>query len=350
MLSARLVALLLLPFSVVPALAQAPITQAVAAPDTLRDAPLNAMRVLGSHNSYRPAPSEADLASLRAWLGDRAAGVEYGHLPLAQQLDLGLRQLEFDPYADPKGGLFAAAHAGNPAAHAEMLRAGAKVLHAPVVDARTLCLSLEGCFAEVKAWSDAHPGHHPITIFVNVRDEPFADPRMPKIAPFDEAALAALDTSAQTIFGRDHIIAPDDVRGSSPSLRAGVTGGGWPSIRASSGKVMLVLDSSPKIAETYRKGHASLRGRMMFAFYPEGDAEASIFNLQDPVAEEAHAKALVAQGFMVRTRADADTREARAKDYSRFAAALRSGAQIISTDYYAGAPDPLHLGFTVRLP
>lgn len=29
---------------------------------------------------------------------------------------------------------------------------------------------------------------------------------------------------------------------------------------------------------------------------------------------------------------------------------MASGAQAISTDYYPGAPDPLHLGFTVTLP
>jgi hypothetical protein len=276
--------------------------------------------------------------------------VEYGHLPIAQQLDIGLRELEFDPYADPQGGLFAASHAGNPATHAEMLRPGAKVLHAPVVDARTLCLTLEGCLAEVRAWSDAHPGHHPITILVNVRDEPFADPRMPKIAPFDEAALAELDASAIRIFGRNRLITPDDVRGQRDTLRAGVTGGGWPTIRASAGKVMLVLDSSMKIADTYRTGHPSLRGRVMFGYYPEADAEAAIFNIQDPQAEEAHAKALVAQGFMVRTRADADTKEARNHDLARLQSALRVGSQVISTDYYAGAPDPLNLHFVVRLP
>ncbi len=40
------------------------------------------------------------------------------------------------------------------------------------------------------------------------------------------------------------------------------------------------------------------------------------------------------QGYMVRTRADADTKEARKNDYSRFEAAIESGAQVITTDYY----------------
>jgi hypothetical protein len=321
-----------------------------AARDVVPDVPLNHMRVLGSHNSYRPELDAASLADLRAKLGERAVGVEYGHVPVARQLDLGVRQVEFDPYADPAGGLFAAPYAPGTPQHAIMVQPGAKVLHVPLVDTRSHCLTLELCLAQVDGWSRAHPGHHPITIFVNVRDEPFADPRMPKIAPFDDAALSALDATARAVFGAGRLITPDMVRGRHDTLRQGVTGGGWPSLRSSQGKVLLVLDSSPKVADTYRTGHPSLRGRVMFAFYPEGDAEASVFNLQDPVAEQARAKALVAQGFLVRTRADADTREARNHDYTRLAAALASGAQIISTDYYAGAPDPLGLGFVVKLP
>ena len=42
---------------------------------------------------------------------------------------------------------------------------------------------------------------------------------------------------------------------------------------------------------------------------------------------------LVLQGYIVRTRADAETVEARNNDNTRKLAAFKSGAQIISTDY-----------------
>jgi hypothetical protein len=74
-------------------------------------------------------------------MGARSTGVEYGHPPIKAQLDLGLRQLEFDPYADIAGGLYAAPYASDPAKLAVMNHPGAKVLHAPVVDARTHCLA-----------------------------------------------------------------------------------------------------------------------------------------------------------------------------------------------------------------
>jgi hypothetical protein len=38
-------------------------------------------------------------------MGDRAKGLEYGHLPIDQQLNLGLRALEIDVVNGPKGTL-----------------------------------------------------------------------------------------------------------------------------------------------------------------------------------------------------------------------------------------------------
>jgi hypothetical protein len=315
------------------------------------DAPrLNAMHVLGSHNSYRPDLDPAALAHQRQVMGERSTGVEYGHPPITAQLNLGLRQLEFDPYADSAGGLYAAPYESNPVKLAIMQRPGAKVLHAPIVDTRTHCLTLAECFGEVAAWSRAHPDHDLIVIFVNTKEEPFNSPVIPNPPLYAETDLAGIDADAVQAFGRTHIVAPDDLRGDAPTLRQAATGGGWPSLAASRGRVLLVLDSNPRIAQLYRQDHPSLTGRMMFGLYDAAESEAAVFNIQNPKAEEARIKNLVAQGFLVRTRSDADTREARQHDLGRLQAALRSGAQIISTDYYPGAPDPLGLRFVVTPP
>ena len=55
--------------------------------------------------------------------------------------------------------------------------------------------------------------------------------------------------------------------------------------------------------------------------------------MNDPVEEQALIQERVKQGFLIRTRADADTREARAGNTARREAALASGAQYVSTDY-----------------
>ena len=52
------------------------------------------------------------------------------------------------------------------------------------------------------------------------------------------------------------------------------------------------------------------------------------------VKEQTQITDLVKKGYIIRTRADSDTQEARANDKSSFNAAMQSGAQIITTDYY----------------
>lgn len=316
--------------------------------DAAESPKINGLRWLGSHNSYRPELDPAALARQRQVMGERSRGVEYGHPPIRAQLDLGVRQLEFDPYADTQGGLYAGPYAKDPAKAAIMNQPGAKVLHAPIVDNRTLCLRLSDCFEQVAAWSGAHPGHQPIVIFVNAKEEPFNTPAIPNPPLWTEADLGDLDADAVKAFGRDRIITPDDVRGARATLRDGVTGGGWPTVDSAKGKVLLVLDANPRVEDAYRAGHPSLRGRVMFGLYAESEAQAAVFNIQDPRPEEARIKALVAGGFLVRTRSDADTTEARNHDLDRLDVAVRSGAQIVSTDYYPGAPDPLGLKFEIK--
>jgi hypothetical protein len=59
--------------------------------------------------------------------------------------------------------------------------------------------------------------------------------------------------------------------------------------------------------------------------------------------------ALVRKGYLVRTRTDADTKEARNNSTARRDAALASGAQLLSTDYPASEPSAW-TGYSVSLP
>ena len=87
----------------------------------------------------------------------------------------------------------------------------------------------------------------------------------------------------------------------------------------------------------------------MFARVPEDHPAAAFLFLDDPVAEAERIRAAVAAGYLVRTRADADTREARSGDTRRREAAFASGAQYVSTDYFR--PDPrFATGYVVELP
>jgi hypothetical protein len=76
---------------------------------------------------------------------------------------------------------------------------------------------------------------------------------------------------------------------------------------------------------------------------------AAYLTLNDPLKEADRIRRAVQAGFVVRTRADADTAEARVNDVRKREAALASGAQYISTDYLW--PDPRFPGgYQVRLP
>jgi len=79
-------------------------------------------------------------------------------------------------------------------------------------------------------------------------------------------------------------------------------------------------------------GHPSLKGRMLFANADPGTPEAAALIRNNPKMPEI--KSLVEKGYIIRTRSDADTKEARMNDRSGFIAACNSGAQIITTDYY----------------
>ena len=70
--------------------------------------------------------------------------------------------------------------------------------------------------------------------------------------------------------------------------------------------------------------------------------------VNDPVRDFDRIQSLVRDGFLVRTRADADTRQARKNDPSQRDKALASGAQFVSTDY----PEPRveFSAYKVRLP
>ncbi|MDY4297253.1 MULTISPECIES: phosphatidylinositol-specific phospholipase C1-like protein [unclassified Xanthomonas] len=328
-------------------------------PSALCAAPrLGDLQYIGSHNSYHAgfAPSEAAL-----WKRlDPAtfAVLDYRHPPLTQQLDDGVRQIELDIYADAKGGRYAhpamidqLAKAGLPpappiAAPGVMQRPGFKVMHIQDLDQRSTCQPLLACLREVRAWSQRHPGHLPIFILLETKQStvPAAFPTV-QPEPFDGKALDALDAELRSVFAANDYISPDQVRGSAATLNAAVLAQGWPALSAARGKVVFLLDQR-SIGPAYLAGHPSLRGRVCFTNADPGADDAAFVERNDGSADEI--ATLVKAGYLVRTRTDADLKEALRNDTARRDAMLASGAQLLSTDF----PDhePAASGYVVRFP
>lgn len=317
--------------------------------------PMNAIQVVGTHNSYKMAIAPNEFALVRAAAPKVADTLDYGHVALIRQLDDGARQLELDIVNDPgPGGLYATPlgrkMVKDPAPYdlAPLRRPGFKVMHVPDIDYRSVCPLFTGCLAEIRAWSRAHPEHVPILILLNLKEDSLKIPGAVQVAPFDAAAMDRIDAEIRSVFPEAELITPDKVQGRYPTLKAAVAAGAWPRLRSARGKVMFALDAPPDQVARYREARRVLEGRVMFVNIDEGSPAAGYITLNEPLTDAARITAAVKAGLIVRTRADADTMEARANDRRPQRAAFASGAQYVSTDYMQ--PDPRFGPYETHLP
>jgi hypothetical protein len=314
----------------------------------------NEIQMLGTHNSYHVAPAPPTLAAL----GERGRNLDYTHRPLVAQLsELNIRQFELDVFADPTGGRFAKPAAlrtikGLEPPGPELLVPGFKVLHVQDIDYRTTCATLVACLVAIRDWSRANPSHVPILILIEAKDGALEDPDgvgYVKPLPIDADGLRSLDKEIRSVFDDDHIVTPDRVRGRHATLSAALKSDGWPLLRAARGKVLFALDNTDNHRTDYLAGNPSLEGRVMFVSSTPGEPSAAFIKMNEALGEdEARIRLNVKNGFLIRTRADIPTVEARNGDTTRRDAAFRSGAQYVSTDY----PDesPFGSGYRARLP
>jgi hypothetical protein len=304
--------------------------------DALR---MNALQAIGTHNSYKMAIAPKEMALLRASAAKTADTLDYSHVPLFEQLEDGARQLEIDVLYDPEGGLYA-----NPVFRkivpdttpydlAPLRGPGLKVLHAQDVDYRSVCPLFTGCLAEIRAWSRAHPDHVPLLVIMNLKEGPVGIPGSAVAPLFDAAGMDSIDAEIRSVFPEAELITPDKVQGRHASLKAAVAAGGWPKLKDARGKVMFALDAPPEQVARYRGARKVLEGRVAFVNTEERSPAAGYITLNEPQELSERIRAAVKAGLIVRTRADADTFEARANTTVRQQAAFASGAQYVSTDY-----------------
>ena len=266
---------------------------------------LNQIQVVGTHNSYHVAPPGPNVTPER----------DITQAPLSVQLERqSVRQIELDVHATASGGL--------------------GVFHLRG-DEGTTCLTLGLCLREVRAWSEGHRGHLPLFVLI--------EPKHELGAPVDALAV---DAEVRRVFGPDQLLTPDDVQGSSPSLRQAVEQGGWPLLGSTRNKVVVVYTDSVPSRAIYTSDETSLHGRAMFVYAGPSSPLGAFASVPDARVEGSRIAGLVAAGYIVRTRADDSGVEARANDRSRADAALASGAHLVSTDYPVPAPS----GYVVQLP
>ena len=307
------------------------------------------VQVIGTHNSYKLELSEAEQAEYDRIIstpGDYYQFLLYRHESIATQFGRqNVRGLELDLFGDPQGGLYAEPmvrrNLGMGALPDPDWRLpGIKVMHIADLDYETICVRFVTCLEEVRAWSEAHPDHVPISILVELKQsDRRAVAQGGVIAPpWNAAALDALDAEIRSVFSEDKVITPDDVRRPGLTLEQSVLRYGWPTLAESRGKVVFLLDNDPGAIRTaYTAGRPNLEGRVIFTNSRPGFSDAAFIKRNEPRGTNtAQIQELVRQGYLVRTRSDLPLSTVRSGDRTMLEAALASGAHVISTDF----PEP----------
>jgi len=332
---------------------------------------LNEIQFLGTHNSYRTRPPEplwSLLQGLPVTKAGNPADLDYGHPPLPQQLAAGIRSVELDLYADPDGGRYArrmglsiAGAAGDDgltdADRRALAAPGIKVLHMPDFDFGTNHLTLRAALEAVREWSTAHPRHLPVVVHLETKDETVRLLPLPGLAvaaAWDAEACRRLDAEIDACFpaASRGVFTPDALRNAHASLPAALAADGWPTVEDLRGRVLFVMEGVA--VGPYLEPDPRLAGRRCFVYGRPGDPGTAFLLMNDPLGQRDAIARRVREGYMVRTRADAGTREARSGITDRREAALASGAHIVSTDYPwpdpRGANEAGWTDYAVRLP
>jgi len=309
---------------------------------------LNHIRVLASHNSYKVQPSPRTMKFInrfRKVLGEENQPFQlaYSHKSIREQLsNYTIRGLELDVYNDPKGGryfkhrlnFFIPKQRIREAKYRRLKEPGFKIIHIPDIDYQTNYLFLKDALVELNQWSIANPTHAPVFINIELKGSALGDEAgilrlmgFKKAIPFDEQSLRAMDdlfkSSLSTLY------TPMEFQNGNVTLQDRITHQGWPTIKEVRGRIFVIVQGSG--LPFYPKQN---QGAFIYGVPSDPNC---IFLLRDDPSSPSEIKALCDR-YIVRTRTDAGTIEARNNDYSRLNNALASGAQILSTDYYIADP------------
>jgi hypothetical protein len=232
---------------------------------------INDLLSIGTHNSYKSAIPDAEMAQLRTRSSKAAIVLDYSHRPLNEELDDGARQLELDVYYDPQGGRFA-----DPAVRARsastwtlrwlqsFAKPGFKVMHIPDFDFRSTCVRFVLVSAYDQGVERCASRSHSDLILINAKDDNPLGSGGAAVLKFDAAAFDALDAEIASVFSDKQLITPDQVQGKYKTLREAVRAGGWPKLGEARGRIFFALDEAPAKVAIYRGERRSLEGRRMF--------------------------------------------------------------------------------------
>lgn len=201
--------------------------------------------------------------------------------------------------------------------------------HSPLIDMTSSCYDFSLALEEIRMWSDANPGHLPITIIVEPKEFFLLENGM---RFFNLRYANILDNLIRETFG-EKLITPAEMMGEHNSLKEMREADDWMQLKDCAGRVAVFLHDTDGVTGRFIKQDESLKTRAMFPMlrYKDRDKSyASVLIVNKTGDVEKYADELVYEkNLIVRTMIDSYGSH---NDEDRDIA-LESGVQIISTDY-----------------
>ena len=271
--------------------------------------PLNEVRFLASHNSYKKTGSA--IGRFFVGIGDsfsEANSLKYSYKPLTEQLMAGIYSLELD--IRYRGNEF-------------------EVTHVPLVDNSSTSVKFDLALEEINTFLTYEPNSFPIIIILEIKDDYMV--LDPKLKAITNRELSLLEETIINKLG-DKVYQPKQLLKSYDSLKASVDSEGYPTIDELAGKVMFVIHAG-KYANIYLE--EDLNNQVLFtASYADELNVNSLFVIHNTIDVNA-INNLVNNNYIVRTRVGGTT------GYTNedFKEAILSNAQILTSDFTVARSD-----------
>lgn len=276
---------------------------------------LNEIAVMGTHNSYQllgTLPKRGLMKTLQIisfGVVENKAVFEMD--TFTEQLEQGIRNLEIDiETVDDEGDI------------------SFIVTHSAIIDNVSSAYNLAKGLEEIAMWSDNNPGHLPIYLLIEPKDDVLSINNMKNFSL--EYALE-FDKVLRQVLG-DRLLTPAQAMGEYESFEEMRKADDWPALTQVTGKIIVLMHPC-NVTQEYIDTDISIKTQAMFPMLRFGDIDktyASFILDNDPAgAAENNKKTVDENNLMVRTRAD---------DYpdfsdERYNFADNCGSHIITTDY-----------------
>lgn len=297
---------------------------------------INEIAIIGTHNSYQPLPTPQRRLHQKIlnflYNGKKGTKYKFEMDPYTEQLEYGIRNLEIDIETVDKDG-----------------EVSFIVTHDPISDNTSSAYDFAKGLQEIVMWSDNNPGHLPVYLLIEPKGNV---PSIGNLKNFSVDYAKKLDKIIKEVLG-DRLLTPELVKGEFKSLEEMRMADCWPTLKAASGKIIVLLHPCD-VTDEYISIDTSLTSQAMFPMLRFEDIDkpyaSFILDNEPETAIENNKKTVVEKNLMVRTRADdyphfSDERYSYADDCSSY---------IITTDY-----PPRHVrpgdhtytfdGYTVKL-